>query len=459
MRYSVKSNNGLKYILGAIFLFVCFIFVGCEKEQLEQNELGNSTVFENDSSELQSVDMESINETELHLMTEDELQEKYEEMLLNTDVGIHTIDLEAAYSTLEESSENCYFYRRDNRVESFIAYNEWELGITRDLDSGKRLELTDIVKDSETFMEVVKQYLIADVERNATQYSYVDTYAEKIISMEDNPDIWYWYMDASGIYIVFREYTLAAGKRTAYLPYSEWKDYLKDEYFINSEGLIAKISLEHPIRLEEDKYIEINDNTIIIKEMQLDFSKVYGQCDDAYIISGSNEEYYVLISTFGPTGVDDGSVLLYCISEGNIKECDSIQFGEIEDVESIELLEIGCYIEDIGTMYASGIYKINEDEKKILLADDWYKLNSLITVDGAELPVVLEGEEMLLPIGTTIRLIKTNVNGTVCFEIEATGENGEFYYNIDSQGRKVINGTVIGTYFEHQLSQYTGPGR
>lgn len=83
MRYSVKSNNGLKYILGVIFLFVCFIFIGCEKEQPEQNELGNSTVFENESSELQSVDMESINETELHLMTEDELQEKYEEMLLN----------------------------------------------------------------------------------------------------------------------------------------------------------------------------------------------------------------------------------------------------------------------------------------------------------------------------------------------------------------------------------------
>ncbi|MCD7838090.1 MAG: YobA family protein [Clostridiales bacterium] len=178
---------------------------------------------------------------------------------------------------------------------------------------------------------------------------------------------------------------------------------------------------------------EVNENvfiTLCLDEESVEIGE-FGRLGSAYLLGLADGRSFVLLDA--DYASDDYVTFLYEITDGTLVEQSRLEDVSLQSatVSTKQLLlrvhvdVLGSYdsfmnytIDDAGTLQAtSDLYEIPTDDS------DW----RLITV-MQEVPVVMDGQETTLPIGTQIRITGTDNNSTAYFRVEDTGEEGSITY-------------------------------
>jgi hypothetical protein len=115
--------------------------------------------------------------------------------------------------------------------------NNYAFVVNYDLKSGKLLKLADLFKPGSDYLNVISQFAISDLKKNAGQGGYDNEWVEKGAGPEsDNYSDW--NISKKGLVITFDPYQVgsyAEGTKHVLVPYSALKD------IIRSDGPIASI--------------------------------------------------------------------------------------------------------------------------------------------------------------------------------------------------------------------------
>jgi len=271
--------------------------------------------------------------------------------------GTDEIDLDEIKENINPDNARKYCNRKDNAIESYVPYvSGFNFGMNYDVRTGEILDFKDIWQEDVDIYELLKPYLV----ENTTRKSVAENYEEIIYSMEEHPGFWYWYMDSTGIIITFRRHVICHPEQEYFLEYSEWSNYLKNEYLPDMDEIIGRLRVNKKIEIQ-DGQLEIIDDPKLSDEafIRTDksvilFGELYGDCLNAYIMNHSESGYYLLINSAGETQVDDGSILVYHILDGVVTECDNIPLAGVYDVKGFDNITL-----------ISGQYRLNENGKLV----------------------------------------------------------------------------------------------
>ncbi len=334
-------------------------------------------------------------------------------------------------------------------------------GINFDSQTGKRLELSDILSAEENFKEEAKERLIYEL-----RGKYAEGLSEDHVQTVEN--LWTeegwdpeWYLDASGIVIVFQEYEVGPyvmGRPEVHLPYADFEPYIKDAYLPAATDGVASFKAnqevfltfsdsveEVPMMLVSEMQEEEMHNSLWLGQNELPLGQ-YVVLEDSYIVRADGEVYCMIETDMAS---DDYVTSVYWLLEDamlKIAEIDaSIDAGNINS-EGI-LMESWVYL--LGTYGGLKTYHFDENEvagrnNVLVTEDEEYILhrNEFVLTTTVELPVMLEEEESTLPAGSQILLTATDGETYVKFTIPETGQTGvleversaEDYYNVSING-------------------------
>ena len=322
---------------GVLILILSLCFTGCsvqdEKESLQENV---DTIVESEESVIdESIEVESQeNQSKKDFIPESELISSR-----IREYGTDEIDLDEIKGNINPDNARKYCYRKDDAIESYMPYvSGFNFGMNYDVRTGEILDFKDIWQEDVDIYELLKPYLV----ENTTRKSVAENYEEIIYSMEEHPGFWYWYMDSTGIIITFRRHVICHPEQEYFLEYSEWGNYLKNEYLPDLDEIIGQFRVNQKIEIQ-DGQLEIIDDPKLSDEafIRTDknvilFGELYGDCLKAYIMNNSEPGYYLLINSAGETQVDDGSILVYHVFDGVVTECDNIPLAGIYDVKGFD---------------------------------------------------------------------------------------------------------------------------
>lgn len=396
---------------------------------------------------------------------------------------------DAAYRDAENTAYQYSIYesletaRVDRRVISIIEMssdytggahgNYGYYGYTFDAASGQLLELADILEDAGRFQDAASDDIIQklkETQGDGLFPEYADTVRD-IWTRNEGPN---WYLDAAGITFIFNPYEVgpyAMGDVRVTLPYEEFSSYMKDEYEIAIDSGSARIPEDAKIRLslngaEEQEaglrlcqneaegyyegpvYVELNGSAVE--------TGAYGWITGAYLLKKEDGRTFVLLNT--DEASDDFLLFIYEITDGTIQERDCMQNVCFRNgVVNTESLTLQVSLNVLGTYSAMMDYVIGEDGK-LSQQDAFFRIETsdesawktLTTV--RELPVMVDGEETVLPAGSQIRITATDNAGTAVFYNENTKESGEIHYVRGDGGEDTwtifIDGVPDYEYFE-----------
>lgn len=372
------------------------------------------------------------------------------------DTAYSAVDSESYRYSIFQSLEAA---RVDSRVVSIIEMssdytggahgNYGYHGYTFDAGSGQLLELADILENAGEFQENAVSYIIQSLEETNGDGLFPE-YAESVRDIWTRNEGPNWYLNAAGITFIFNPYEVgpyAVGDVRVTLPYGEFASCIKDEYEgitgsgaaripEDAEVLLGLGADEQPSRLRicQDKdenyegpvYVELNDSAVKAGEY------TYGWIEGAYVLTKEDGRTFVLLNT--DEASDDFTMFLYEITDGKIRESDCVQDLSFRNgAVNTEALTLRVSLDVIGTYSAMMDYEIGEDGK-LTQTEPFFRIQSSETSSGytltsvRELPVTVNGEEIMLPAGSRIRITATDNMGTALFSDEDTGENGEIHY-------------------------------
>ena len=243
----------------------------------------------------------------------DSLMENFTEVVV--DAGVSTNLADKTMRTV---------LRADHRFFSFLEQNECYLGgahgsyllngVALDVNTGERVLLADVVKDTEKLKEIVAKQL---------DEVYGDIFYDNIYQMIDSyePDTFTWSMDPFGITLYFNQYELAAyaaGMQTVELTCEDYPGLLENSYFepqeqyileltangeyaydVNNDGVKEKLTVERDV-LEYDYYattVVLNGKNIKSNVEDFDADCYLVKCKDAaylYVFHRTENDYSVL---------------------------------------------------------------------------------------------------------------------------------------------------------------------
>ena len=341
-------------------------------------------------------------------------------------------------------------------------------GATFDSQRGQQLTFWDLTEDKEAF---AKKTLDTALEQITEEYGdgLFEGYEAIIREIwESEPD---WYLDGAGLTIVFSPYEIgpyALGTVYARLTYQELGTLLKTEYQMGPQagiavlplGEVAEISLNHEtgekgtvqlyLKSEEDdggihKYIlKVGRHTEIAAQID--------RLENIYLLQREDGRTFLLFD--GDMASDDYVTYMYEITDSQIKKtyessvCAYICKGTI----TTEGVRMGIRVDALGTYTAYGDFEIMENGSLESIRE-WYDIENSYEWQGLtnirDLPVVVEGEETILPSGSHIRIIGTNMNGILKYQLSDSLEEGEIHYTTGEDNWPVyIDGINETEYFE-----------
>lgn len=296
-----------------------------------------------------------------------------------------TIDLDAIKENIAGEGTRYYLKRKDGTLTSYKAYSSAMdiLGVTRLTATGEEIQMQDIWKEDVDYFDLIKTYLKEDILNQSREgyfaFQLVENYEEIINHMEEQPELWYWYLNAQGVVITFRKEVMRSAELVCVLPYSEWNEHLKEEYLPDTSDLIAQMDVNEEVLLDDGQWVQITDfehiearrwdATIETESAELFFGEDYGDCLEAYILNDSASGYYLLISSAGETGWDDGSVLAYSVLDGTITQCGNIPLAGIWYVEGLDNITIGARVEgdeDWNYYYVEEQYELRDGKLSVV---------------------------------------------------------------------------------------------
>lgn len=395
--------------------------------------------------------------------------------------GLYTDFQELAHEDAKDN-ENFYGYslyqtvttaRADSRILSLrddtyqhtggahgMFYRE---GVTFDAQNGRKLELRELVNDWDNFVTEASAAVIYYLKENHSE-ELVDDYAEIIESMwieGAEPD---WYVDASSIVIVLQEYMVgpySMGTVEVHLPYADFRNYIKEAYLPGTESCVALLEEnqelylelpgiyeEVPMMLQYEWVDEVLNCSLWLgeNEKQLGYFDVL---EEAYVLR-NDKDIYCLVEV--DMASDDYVTYVYRLTDGVIEEVSVLEASIDQGNINSEEIQMESLVYLLGTYGGLKTYQFDEDGK-LVTEDEEYELlkNSYALTAMADLPIMLEETESILPAGSHIVLTATDGESYVKFVIQETGQTGilEVQRGIDESQSITIDGMNESDCFEN----------
>ncbi|MBO5325738.1 MAG: hypothetical protein J6A80_05865 [Lachnospiraceae bacterium] len=203
--------------------------------------------------------------------------------------------------------------------------------------------------------------------------------------------------------------------------------------------------------LGKDMKFRLADDRLVKGDQSVIFGDVYGTVYRAYVMEPQEGQYYMLLETWDYMQLREDYVLVYQLTENEMVLCQEIYGGSISDIISADTVRMGQVEKDFGLTRTFSTYRLDKSTKTFVSTEEWKEVNRYITAEEKEIPIWFNGEETLLPVGSSVRMVETNLQGHIIVEIEETGERGDFFYETDGNGRILIGGEPAGAYFEKTL--------
>lgn len=394
---------------------------------------------------------------------------------LNYEETINLMDEEA-----QLSDQYYYLYskidiiRMDNKVLSLFESCETFTGgvhpniiyntVNFDITNGVILTLNDVINDMDSFKQVASEYILDIIEN--TDYFIFE--GAKDIIKEFSEDTFEWNLSQYGLDIHYVTYALsdyASGPLHITLPYNEFKDYMNPEYFeLSGDCVCSKYdyydSSNNRILLPtKDGVIALNTEMDYADEYNWTYTISVG--NDSETITNAarftslnfirqNDIWYALVVI--DTASADYQSILYRLTSDGIVETDRIDAQFTEGNISVNNYTLYTTIYILGTYFMEKEYYINdngqfatEDELYTITATDY--VSELVT--KTELPVIIDGNEEILPAGSTVCMYQTDGESKVYLYIMDTAEIAELELSkSENTYSYVINGISEYDCFE-----------
>lgn len=403
--------------------------------------------------------------------------ETYAEWAKDDEAGLYEEDDYYRYSIFQELE----LARADSRVVSMVKMwseytggahgNYWYEGIVFDAASGRKLELANVLQDAGRFRQKATGYIGKELKEQYGEGLFPD-YEQTVENMwETEPE---WYLDASGITFIFNPYAVgpyAMGEARVTLPYGEFGSYLKEAYrglAADRDGtgsLAANTDIpvalplssfgENILRIQVEELDEYGDVRIslLINGNSAEAGE-FARMGDAWLVRSQGESYVLLDADYAS---DDYVTMVYQITSGVPKQTDrlegvSLGRGNI----NTETLTLNMHLDVFGTYGGWMDYTLGADGK-LCRQDEFYRIpqddspyRGLTVI--RELPVLADGKEQMLPVGSCIRITGTDDQGIALFRETSTGLEGQILYTRgkgDDSWGIYVDGVSEYEYFEN----------
>ncbi len=402
------------------------------------------------------------------------------------DAGGTAAAQESESETQAHGEEDSYLYsiyedlelgRADSRVVSILGSYSWSLddlnegceftGYTFDSQSGQRLELGDIVNDMDKFYQAAWDYIAEELKRQYEDGSFWE-YADTALNpWTGNGEVPVWYLDAAGITFVFQP-DMNMGEAYVTLPYREFAEYISLRYIGFAGAGTAQVprNMEIPVDLGAGR--EMQDTVcVLVDENEEGWNlvslqvngvsreiDVAGWVEDIYLLSLPDGRRFILLCMDYMS--DDYVTFLYEVTDGNIRESDRLEGANpAGENMNTDILSLNVHLDVLGTYLGRMDYRIDGEGKLCRMSEvyeipvDSWEWHILTVVK--ELPVTMDGQETVLPIGSRIRIIGTDNSGTAYFREEPGGKEGSISYirgGEEDSGMIYIDGVPDYDYFE-----------
>lgn len=373
-------------------------------------------------------------------------------------VEVSAVRVDASIISLEG-----FYYDYSGGVHGNSAFH----GATFDSQTGQQLSFWDLAEDKEAFSKVTLETALEQVTEEYADglFEGYEAIIREIWETEPN-----WYLDGAGLTIIFSPYEIgpyAMGPVYVRITYQELGTLLKSQYQMGAQagvavlplGEVAEISLNHEtgekgmvqlVRSEEDyggiyQYIlKVGEQTKVAAEID--------RLEHIYLIQKENGRTFLLFD--GDMASDDYVTYMYELTDGQIQktyESDGCAFI-CEGTVTTEGVQLGMRVDALGTYTAYGNFEITE-AGALEPVSEWYDINSSYEWQGLtnikDLPVVVDGQEKVLPAGSQFRIIGTNRNGILKYQLVESLEEGEIYYTTGEDNWPIyIDGINENEYFE-----------
>lgn len=334
-------------------------------------------------------------------------------------------------------------------------------GVNYDVETGKELSISDIIIDKKGFCETAPTY-ITDVLDEEYGDELFPEYKEIVNEAFREDGRLNWYLNATGIVVIYNSYDLgpyAMGEVEVVLPYEEFAQFI-DAKYINVQGeVIARILADEKSSnlLGEENKISLKTQwteydmlnvSIVTGEVEESIGE-FGRFYDAYVIKRKDNRCFLIVTCDWMS--DDYVTFVYEITNGTVIKCDELGGAAINGgLITADKIELSMRLDVLGTYSAQMDYHLDESGK-LTQAEEIFSLGGIGTLTIIKpLPVVLEGEEVLLNVDTKIRLTGTNNVDEVYFEVLETGKTGIVYYEMQDEESWIhmIDGVSEYEYFE-----------
>ncbi len=309
-------------------------------------------------------------------------------------------------------------------------------GITIDLESGQELALTDLMSDHAGFMDKAKELVLAGLDgRKDELFEDYEAYVTQ------NLETTGWYLNAAGIEFVFTPYEIgpyASGSITVSVPYEEVAQYMKPEYLDTQGAYIMALPVGSQVTagdcsiLMEQRQIEEYMYEVILNVNGTETSLGDIRVDRACLMRREGGRVFLVCGI--DEASDDYEIFVYELTaEGAVQTADIWARLDGKNVNPENMVLI-VTLDVLGTYTSEMRYELSEDGVFTALDDiynieanrDWQEL-----VTKRELPVMVDGQESTLPVGSRLYITATDNAGTVYFEgTDASGKavSGEIHY-------------------------------
>ncbi len=376
------------------------------------------------------------------------------------------------------NSESVLAYRIDNRVASFCSihggyeggvhdYYVFE-GFTFDVNSGRKMQLEDILSDAEGFYDKAVSYITQKLEEDYADGLFPE-YQDVVENDTFGETPMCWYLDNTGIVIEYNLYTVApyvTGAPSVTLPYDMFSEYIKEEYISPCSSVIARVmeNTDASRLIGADGEVKIASvydeeyGTTEVTVVSGDSSETVGTFSQfmmGYVVKRSDGRSFLVF--YCDYASDDYVTYVYEVTDGKVQACDKLDGASFGGAYlggagkfylGTDKLGLFMHLDVFGSYAGSMAYNLTEDGK-LVQAEEIFAVDTLYKLTVAkDLPVTLEGAGTTIPAGSVLKITGTDNAGTAYFRLD-TGETGTISYVRDEeQWQLLIDGVSENEYFE-----------
>ena len=347
---------------------------------------------------------------------------------------------------------------------------EW--GSTIDLKSGAELSLSQLAADPNGFVNKTLEIVLEDLGGRREEEELFDAYESYV---EEHIEETSWYLDAEGIVLVYTPYEIgpyASGSITVRVSYDEVAEYMKTEYLPLQENYISTLPMNHEVTASlldgvctvlwqmESVYMEtyVDYETSVTVNGGTSLVEPFVSVRHAYLMRRPDGRSFLIFDIDWAS--DDFETFVYELGAGG-----AVQTADIWaalDGKNISMDSVGLRftLNVLGTYSSEMSYALTgngrlEPMEKIYTFTPNREWQGLTTI--RELPVTIDGQQTMLPVGTSLFIDATDNAGTAWFTTdEKSGAiSGEIHYERREDDYQLyINGISEYEYFE--MIPYTG---